>query len=134
MEELPEKACHSLVTDRWQVELEGDGCPLFVNVGGPFDNDGGVNVEHSPCAPAIADRGAVMHFTRIDGDDVASPGLDDTTPTRRFLRTPLDHANTELLVGMPAEDECRIRFHRFDATSSTTQQFKSLVSHPRWSL
>jgi len=70
-----------------------------------------------------------VDFTRIDGDDVARTRLDDTPATGRFLRAALDQADAELIVGVAAEDERRVRCHGLDAVSSTPQQGESLVLH-----
>jgi hypothetical protein len=62
-----------------------------------------------------------VHFAGIDGDDVARARFHDTPPARRLLRAALDQADAELIVGMAAEGQRRVRFHGLDAVSATAQ-------------
>ena len=77
--------------------------PTLVDVIGRLLDQGRLEIEDSPGAAGLADRQPVMHLVRVDGDDVAGPGLHHAAAARRALRPLVDDADAELLMRMPGE-------------------------------
>ncbi len=84
---------------------------LFDDIGNGGLHDINVEIDHPPGAPALSQRNAVMHLTRIDGDDMAGFSLHHAAPTQRFLRAALHKADAELVVHVTWKRAVAIRNH-----------------------
>jgi hypothetical protein len=99
-----------LVPQNRTDELAGTRSTL-VRVADRLSNESGVNVEHPPRAPGGPKGSTVMDLARIDGDEVAGPGLDDTAPAQGALCTSLDEPEPELLVKVAWERMAALRLY-----------------------
>ncbi len=59
-----------------------------------------IEIQHVPASRALANRGAVMDFARIDRDDVARPCFDHPAPRKRFLCALKHEADAELFMAV----------------------------------
>ncbi|GLQ55787.1 hypothetical protein GCM10010862_30460 [Devosia nitrariae] len=99
------------------MELEGTGGRIDIG-----DRPGDylrIDIEHAPGTAGVADRGAVMHFARIDGNDVACPGLDGAPTAQGSLRPALDNSDTEGLVRVAGKHLGGIGCDNLDAGKGT---------------
>ena len=111
------------------MEFESGAERARMHLGRQWRHQGRLQVEHAPGASTLVQRHAIVDFAGVDRDGVAWARFHNPPAAGRFLRTPLDHAEAELQVHVPAEDEAGVGLHRFDAGQCGGQESEGFLLH-----